>query len=523
MKRALLLLALAACPASQPGRSTTSAPAPSTGPTAKPRLVVLLVIDQWPEWSFEAKRSELTGGFGRMLAEGEWRVGRHPSAATTTAAGHALLGTGEPPSRSGIIGNEWWDRATEQHVTAIKGEDGTTSSRFLRVPGLGDVVATRAGAKAVAVALKIRAARLTLGHHGLAIAYDGKAGTWVSHGAPAPAWLATYAAAHPIAPAPWTPKDPARLAQLSGTIDAQPGEVGEKGFGPTFPHDPATTKHPTDAVYAQPHGNQMILDMAAAAVAGEQLGVDDKADLLVVSLSAHDYVAHGWGHESWEAWEMTLRLDEQLAAFLALLDDKVGRNQWAMVMTSDHGGSPLPERSDGGRIAVEELQRAANAAASTNLGTGTWIAPAANPYLYFTKDALAANPKELKNAMRKIVFALRSFPGLAIADRTDAYAGRCDERSGDARAICLSIDPERAGDFVVLPKAGWVIEEETERLATGHGSLHDYDRNVPVILLPFGRTQHAPQSAPTVEMSLADVAPLVASWLGVPAPASLNH
>ena len=45
-------------------------------PGSEPRLVVLLVIDQWPEWAFEAKRPAFTGGFDRLLREGEWHVGQ---------------------------------------------------------------------------------------------------------------------------------------------------------------------------------------------------------------------------------------------------------------------------------------------------------------------------------------------------------------------------------------------------------------------------------------------------------------
>ena len=124
--------------------------------------------------------------------------------------------------------------------------------------------------------------------------------------------------------------------------------------------------------------------------------------------------------------------------------------------------------------------------------------------------------------MRKIGFALRAFPGLAVTDRVDGFAGRCDERDGDERALCLSFDRERSGDFFFFPAAGWIVEEETERLAAAHGSLHDYDRNVPVLLLPFGRTRHAPASAPGAVMSLAEIAPLVASWLGVTPPSQLS-
>ena len=64
-------------------------------PNHAPKLVVLLVIDQWPEWSFEQKQSAFSKGFARIVTEGEWHVGHHPSAATLTAPGHALIGTGE--------------------------------------------------------------------------------------------------------------------------------------------------------------------------------------------------------------------------------------------------------------------------------------------------------------------------------------------------------------------------------------------------------------------------------------------
>lgn len=519
-------LSLAGCPGGGTARTQRRTGGAGSGATGasetSPRLVVLLVIDHFPEWHFEARRPVFTRGFARLLAEGEWRVGRHPSIATATAPGHTLLGTGEPPARSGIISNEIWSRDEKRLVGAAIGRDDKPSSERLRVPGLGDAIAaSRTGAKAVGVALKVRAARLPLGHHGLAIYFDATKGTWQTHGGPLPAWLATYSSEHPVTPAVWTARDPAQLAQLTGTVDDQKGEVGEKGFGPTFPHDPAATKKPIDALYALPQGDELTLDMATAALAGESLGADDTPDLLVVSLSAHDYIAHGWGHESWEALDAEQRLDERLDPFLSALDNTVGTGRWAMVVTSDHGGSPLPERSNGGRFSEEQVQRAANAAASTVLGQGDWIASASWPNITFTATALAQNKKELTNAYRKIIFALRSFPGIAQADRSDAFIGNCDARPADARAICLALDPERAGEFFYLPRAGWIVQNDNEPLATAHGSAHDYDRNVPVILLPFDRAKHDAQTAPSAEMSLADVAPLVASWLGVTSPRDL--
>jgi hypothetical protein len=532
MKLALIGLLAAACAGRQPGPQRRIDPPDPAHPDAAPRLVVLLVIDQLPAWAFEQKRPAFTGGFARILSEGEWKTGRVPSFATLTAPGHALLSTGESPATSGIIGNEWYSRSDGVRVRAAETVDGVPTAERLRVPGLGDAVASSGrGGKAIAIALKNRAAILSLGGHGLAVFYDAKTGTWTSYGAAgtakattatvasrSPAWLAAHDRAHPIRKrlAPWTPLDPARLAQLSGTVDAQRGEVGEKGFGPTFPHDPAATKNPLDAVYAMPLGNELVLEVARAAIGGEGLGTDRVPDLLVVSLSAHDYIGHGWGHESWEAWDAALRLDAQLEAFLADLDRTIGAGRYAMIVTSDHGASPLPERAGGGRYTFEEIQRAANNAASLELGGGEWIASASYPTVTLTPAALTRPKTDLKKAMRKVIAALRSFPGLALVDRTDAYSGSCDARTGEARAICLGLDPERSGDFVYVPARGWVLQEAGEPLATAHGSFHDYDQLVPVLLLPFGRTPHAPQSAPSGELPLSEVAPTLRGWLGEP-------
>jgi hypothetical protein len=515
----------AACSAPPAPREPVPAPRPAAAPVATPpRLVVLLIIDQLPAWAFTLKRPHLTGGFDRLLREGEWHTGDHPSAATVTASGHAVISTGEPPAASGILSNKWYRRALDRVLHSVEEPDGGASARWLRVPGLADAIAASGtGAKAVAVSLKERAAILSLGRAGLPIWYDRKAVAWTST-AP-PAWLAEHNRRAPIAPRlkeRWTPSDPRRLAALSGTTDDQPGEVGERGFGPTFPHAPAATKDPARALLAMPAGNQVVLDAGLAAIEGEGLGRDDAPDLLALSLSAYDYAGHGWGHESWEVWDMTLRLDEQLGRFLDALDAKVGAGRWAMLVTSDHGASPLPERVGGGRITYESIRDSANRAASTALGLGEWIADVTFPSIYLSAAARARTPRDQQRAIAKIISALRSFPGLARVERTTDFAGRCEARTGDAFQICLALDPTESGEVFYLPARGWVLEERAERAATAHGSLHAYDREVPLILLAPDRRPHPPLAAPSnAKILMVRVAPILARWLGVKSPPTL--
>ena len=517
----VLAATLAACSSHAP--LLPDVPKPGT----EPRLVVLLVIDQWPEWSFEAKRPALTGGFDRLLREGEWHVGQHPSAATLTATGHALFGSGEPPYHSGIIANDWWHRDIDRSLASIEAEDGSPTTKWLRVPGLGDAIAVaKTSGKAVSISLKDRAAILPLGHTGTAIWYDHKRVAWASlneHTGP-PAWLDEWNTSHPISAHlhdVWTPLD--ETPRLAGIADDAPGEIGEKGFGTTFPHALDTTKDPSDAIFAMPLGNDLVLDTATAAIDHEQLGADAHADLLVISLSANDYIGHGWGQESWEAWDAMLRLDRRLDKFLADLDAKVGAGRWAMIVTSDHGATPMPESMHGGRISFQQIKEAANRAAIAELGPGEWIASGRYPTLYLSKAALAQKPKDLAIVMTKIVYALRAFPGLARVEKSADFWGHCETRTGDAFLLCTTLDPERSGEIIYLPAPGWILQDANENIATGHGSMQSYDRLVPVIMLPPGRAPHATLTKPDdATIQTVRIATVLARWLGVTPPSSLH-
>lgn len=482
----------------------------------------MVIVDQWPEWSFEQKRPVFTEGFARLLREGEWHVGHHPSAATLTAPGHALIGTGEPSYHSGILANEWWHRDLDTALKSVEAADGSITPDWLRVNGIGDSVAeAKTGAKAVSVSLKDRAAILPLGHAGLAIWWDPKQSKLTTLATPPP-WLEA-ATKNALAKrgTVWKAEDPKRLAQLSGITDDQRGEVGEKGFGPTFPHDPATVQKPDEAFYATPTGNEIVFDTARAAIAGEQLGADKTPDVLIVSLSAHDYVGHGWGHESWEQWDDELRLDHQLGVFLDDLDRTIGAGQWAMIVTSDHGASPMPERMNGGRMTFLQIQKAANHAASAVLGPGQWIDNAHYPNIFFSKAMLAQPKGELASATQRVIYALKSFPGIERVGKVSDYAGDCDKRTGQAYILCITFDPERSGDLFYLPGRGWIMQDDDEPTATAHGSWQDYDQLVPLLLVPPDRTAHPPTTQPVSELEMVRVAGLMSRWLGVKDPREL--
>lgn len=516
--------------------------APAAG-AERPRLVVLLVVDQLPSWSFDPQRAALDGGIARLLERGVyWPHARYPYAGTHTAPGHATLGTGAPPSVHGVVANRWIDAKTGELREV--GEDATNlvldprggaphgpgfSSARLEVDGLAEALHAGHGpaAKAISIGLKARAAGHVLGRHpDLALWFDTASGALTSSTAFVPAlppWVIAFDQAHPrqaVLAQRWLAEDPERLAALAGGPDARPGEGDPYGLGSTYPHDLASSTNPAKAFAFTPMASTLLVDAAIAAIDGARLGDDDVPDLLAVTFSAHDYAGHAWCQESWERVDHLLRLDRDVGRLLEVLDRSVGRERYAVVLTSDHGSTPSIALAEPKRplVLADDVGKAAAAAAARVLGPGRWIAGAtvlgvtASPEL----DALAAEPRE--RAITAMVAAIATLPGIGFVARTDHLEGRCDERSGVEALACRSVFPGRSGLLFTAAGPGALLDDEASE-CTAHGSPSLHDREVPLVVVAPGTAAREASEA----VSMLRVAPTIATLLGVPPPAAAEE
>ena len=98
----------------------------------RPRLAVLVVVDQMRVDYLERYKDRFTDGFKRLRDGGAFFAeARYPYARTETSPGHATILTGRSPSLSGIEGNAWFDR---QSGKTIKGRENEASDQLGR-PG----------------------------------------------------------------------------------------------------------------------------------------------------------------------------------------------------------------------------------------------------------------------------------------------------------------------------------------------------------------------------------------------------
>lgn len=525
-----------------PGVSVPQKPAAPTEKEKPPRLVVLLVIDQFPAWSFLRYEGVLEGGLAQLAAKGAvYERVVLPYAGTYTAPGHAALSTGAPPRVTGILANEFIDRETGKMTTPIADATspvfvpggGTSdpalgaSPRALLVPGIADSLeaATDGKAHTVTVAIKDRAAIMVGGKRpDLAIWYEPKIAAFTTsryYADAMPAWLATLAQQSPVSARfddVWTPLDPEAVARAANKPDAAPGEGGGYGFDTTFPHEPAKTAKPAVAFKATPSATRALLETARAAVTAESLGADEIPDFLAVSFSAHDYVAHVWGQESWERLDMLIRIDRELARFLNFLDERVGHGRYAVVVASDHGATPLVEDSvragrPGMRVDPAAMLAAAETAAAGILGPGDYFAKLAGLTMYPTA-ALSEKPQQARaKAIAAAAAAVSAIPGIAFAAPTATVRGGCDERTGNAKLVCASVR-EESGVLAFVPARYAILSSFPT--GTGHGSSSPEDSTIPVMVYRPGN-QPARVRA---KRSMLQVAPTVTHLLGVPPPAA---
>jgi hypothetical protein len=479
----------------------------------RPRLGVVVVIDQLPLDAFDKRLPLTKGGFRRLVAEGfRFREMRYEAAATLTAAGHATITTGAYASVHGIVANEWLDGETGKPTLAVEDpafqvlgrpatkQDGTAAT-WLRVPTLGDSVKSNApNAKVVAISAKDRSAILMGGRAAdAAVWFDAEKPFFTSSTAYGPQ-LPTWVQPTNLAIAEALLKKRFTWALPGGGITGKSPASSRQGDSEPNAEQPAL----------QPMLDAWEVDLALAAVDGLKLGADEVPDLLTVSFSGHDRIGHEFGPDSPEGLAEFLAVDLELGRLLDGLDAKVGKGKYVLALTSDHGVCPVPEVSkqrglDAGRIDLKALREKLEAEADAKLGPGDWFAGSKTPGLTATAQGRAKLFTHF-DALRAIAL---KHPG--VLDFVSGPKLMEPGTLGTVGAIWRrGYFPGRSPDFLVLSKPYWSYGTAD---VTGHASHWLYDRQVPLVFFGAGVPKG---SAPFAEA--IDVAPTFARLLGVPTP-----
>lgn len=518
------------------GLAQDSAPpvAKVTAATPPPKLIVAISVDQFSADLFAEYRSHYTGGLARLASGVVFPAGYQSHGATETCPGHSTILTGNHPAHTGIIANNYFDLsvarsdkrvycAEDETVpdTSSGGGKYAASVNHLMVPTLGDLMKARdPKAQIVSVAGKDRAAIMMGGRKAdeLMWLFPGGLTSYRGITLSLVAQQASSAIAAAIGQARPAMDLPADCASHNIAIPIDKG--GTVGTG-RFQRDGGDFRR----FMASPEADGAVLAAGAALRAARKLGEGTTTDLLILGLSATDYIGHSTGTEGAEMCIQMHALDQQLGDFFARLD--ATGIDYAVVLTADHGGHDLPERNRQNAWPAAERVDAAldpeamGKAVAEKLGLPQPLLYGDGPFgdMYLSK---ALTPAQRRAALDELVARYRAHRQVEAVVTGEELANHpISKRSPDVWTLMdklrASYNAQRSGDFIVVlkPRVTPIPESGLGYVAT-HGSVWDYDRRVPILFWRKGLTAfEQPNAVMTV-----DIMPTLAALIDLPVAAA---
>lgn len=518
------LLALASIAQSQPSS------------LARPKLVVGIVVDQM-RWDYLYRlydRFAPNGGFKRLLNQGFACENTFiPYAPTVTACGHACIYTGSVPAINGITGNVWWDNTemrsvycSEDKTVKTVGSNsalGLQSPRNMFVTSICDELrlATNFKSKVIGVALKDRGGIFPAGHSAnAAYWYDNTIGNWITstyYMNQLPQWAQDFNSKKWVDKyyeQGWNLLYPANTYTQS-TADEKSYEG--KPFGKGFPYEFKNLVGKSyGSITTTPYGNTLTTEFAKAALTGEQLGADNITDVLAISYSTPDYIGHTFGPNSIEAEDGFLRLDKEIASLLDFLDSKVGKGQYTVFLSADHGVSQVPEFLQENKIAAG---RVFMSTVTSNLNTKlkdkyniTNLVVSDDNYQFHLNHRLLDSAKiDDEEVAAFIVDNIKNVPGIArVFPLEELNEVPLPEKIREM--LNNGYYPRRNGDVQVILHPHYI--DAYSNSGTTHGLWNPYDAHIPLLWYGWG----IKQGKTNRETYMTDIAPTIAALLRIQMP-----
>lgn len=505
----------------------------------QPKLVVGVVVDQmrydyltrfWDHFRED--------GFKKLVDEGFTCKNNHYNYVPTyTAPGHASIYTGTSPKNHGIISNSWYDKVSKEYVYCTQDEEqtsiGTESSAGQMSPSRLQATTisdqnrlhTQFKGKTIGIAIKDRSSILPAGHTAnAAYWFHGKdEGVFITssfYRNDLPQWVEDFNASNTAESylKPWNTLKPIHTYIESGPDDNDFEHIFTGKDRPIFPYDLKALSKENDGydiLKTTPYGNNITTDFAIAAIDGEELGKDDITDFLTLSYSSPDYIGHSFGVNSKEVQDNYIRLDEDIARLIKNLDEKVGKGNYTLFLTADHGAVHVPnylksKKIPAGYASNRELRKKIKQFLGEEYGTLDLLEHISNNHIFFSKENLKNKNIEARDLANELKAFLISQPHIYKAyTRNEIEAMSSNDKI--KQFVENGFHQQRSGDVIYLYDPGYISYSET---GSTHGSAFTYDTHVPLIFYGNG-IQKGQTFAKT---QIIDIAPTISALLGIAFP-----
>ena len=503
----------------------------------RPKLVVGIVVDQM-RWDFLYRYYDKyeNGGIKRLLSQGfsceNTMINYIPS---VTAIGHSTIFTGSVPAIHGIAGNDWYDSGTgkptyctDDSTVISVGSDSKgnkMSPHNLLVTTITDELrlATNFQSKVVGISLKDRAAILPAGHNPTAAFWmDDASGKFVTSSyylSALPEWVDDFNNSKPIEKLlenGWNTLLPIDQYTES-TADNVEWEGKLKGaIDPVFPYD-VQKAYSLDhgSLRQMPFGNTLTLQFAKATVDGYKLGQEKTTDFLTINCASTDYSGHLVGPNAIEIEDVYLRLDKDLATFFTYLDQKVGKGNYLVFLTADHGAAHAEGFMNANKMPTGFLSKDLKTNLENTLDkefvTNQLVKGIENFQVTFNNDKIDSLKLDLNKIKASAVNFLQHQEGIQFAIDQDKIS-EASVPSPLKEMMINGYNRQRSGSVLMINMPGWL--PSYQKKGTTHSVWNPYDTHIPLIFMGW-KINHGTTNRTTY---MTDIAPTLAAILHIQMP-----
>ncbi|MBT8272500.1 MAG: alkaline phosphatase family protein [Bacteroidia bacterium] len=504
-----------------------------------PKLVVGIVVDQM-RYDYLTRFAEKygKGGFNRLIAEGFNCKNNHFNYIPTyTGPGHSSVYTGTTPKYHGIISNNWYDKVNKKTVycagddsvqtVGTLGSVGQMSPHRMITTTFSDEnrLTTQMRGKTIGISIKDRGAVLPAGHTGNAAYWfhGANEGIWISstfYMQDLPKWVKDFNASKKVEDylGVWRTLHSIDTYTESGPdLNAFEGGFDGKDTA-TFPYNLKALSGDNggyDILRVSPFGNSIVTDFALAALDAEALGQDNDTDVLAISYSSTDYIGHNFGVNSKEVQDTYLRLDLEIERLLTTLDEKVGKGNYTVFLTSDHGAVNVPSylqsvKIPAGYIENNQLRQKFNMFLTLTYGRSDLVENVSNNQIFLDREKIKEANLNLAEVQQAIVNELISYESV---DKVYSATTMATTAFTDGVELLLQngYNQKRSGDVLIVNNPATISYSRT---GSTHGSGLNYDTHVPLIFYGHGISK----GSTTKKTRIIDIAPTISALLGISFP-----
>ncbi|MDA8588747.1 alkaline phosphatase family protein [Flavobacteriaceae bacterium] len=503
-----------------------------------PKLVVGIVVDQMKYqyltkyWDHYSEK-----GFKRLINQGFNAKSNHYGySQTSTGPGHTTVATGTYPRVHGIIGNSWFDRKSKKSVYCVDDDQyetigsstksGRKSPSKLLTTTLSDEnrIATNFKGKTIGVAIKDRGSILSSGHTAnAAYWFDSKEGSFISstyYLKELPGWAKKFNETRVVDSylKPWETYYDISTYTESGPDDNN-YETNFRGEDrPVFPHNFKTKNKKTGKPFygdltSTPFGNSLVTDFSLQALESEKLGEDDMTDFLLIDYSSTDYVGHQFGTNSKEVQDTYIRLDKEIERLLNYFDKNIGKDEYTLFLSADHGVTNVPGFLKDNKIPVNyfnsnKWKKYIDDYIINLFGTSKIIMDISNQQIFLDSELISDLKLDFDLVKEKLINKMQAYPGI-----DEVYSSEQILNIKNDHFITLirnGFNKNLSGDIIYTMMPNWTYY----RKGSTHGTRFNHDTHVPLLLYGNG----IKKGSTNRKTDVIDIAPTIASVLGINSP-----